>query len=90
MLGATTNLRITTGIASIWARDAMTTANAARMLNEAHEGRFLLGLGASHHTLTEWVRKHGYSKPLTTMRTYLERTDASMFKGIEVQGHRAD
>ncbi|MFW2335071.1 TIGR03620 family F420-dependent LLM class oxidoreductase [Ilumatobacter sp.] len=83
MLEATTNLRVATGIASIWARDAMTTANAAKTLNEAHDGRFLLGLGASHHTLTEWVRKHDYSKPLSTMRTYLERMDASMFKGVE-------
>ena len=83
MLGATTNLRVATGIASIWARDAMTTANAAKTLNEAYDGRFLLGLGASHHTLTEWVRKHDYSKPLSTMRTYLERMDASMFMGVE-------
>ncbi|MCP3990842.1 MAG: TIGR03620 family F420-dependent LLM class oxidoreductase, partial [Actinomycetia bacterium] len=51
-------------------------------LNEAYDGRFLLGLGVSHHTLTEWVRKHDYSKPLSTMRTYLERMDASMFKGV--------
>lgn len=83
MLEATTNLRIATGIASIWARDAMTTANATKTLNEAYDGRFLLGLGVSHHTLTEWVRKHDYSKPLTTMREYLERMDKSMFKGIE-------
>ena len=83
MLGATTNLRVATGIASIWARDALTTANAAKTLNEAHDGRFLLGLGASHHTLTEWVRKHDYSKPLSTMREYLERMDRSKFRGIE-------
>ena len=82
MLEATTRLRIATGIASIWARDAMTTANASLTLNEAFDGRFLLGLGVSHHTLTEWVRKHDYSKPLTTMRQYLERMDASMFKGV--------
>ena len=82
MLEATTRLRIATGIASIWARDAMTTSNASLTLNEAFDGRFLLGLGVSHHTLTEWVRKHDYSKPLTTMRQYLERMDASMFKGV--------
>lgn len=83
MLESTTNLRIATGIASIWARDAMTTANATKTLNEAYDGRFLLGLGVSHHTLTEWVRKHDYSKPLTTMRQYLEQMDKSMFKGVE-------
>ncbi len=83
ILGATTNLKVATGIASIWARDPMTTANASITLNEGYDGRFLLGLGVSHHTITEWVRKHDYSKPLSTMRTYLERIDASMFKGVE-------
>ena len=82
MLEASTNLKLATGIASIWARDAMTTSNASLTLNEAYNGRFLLGLGVSHHTLTEWVRKHDYSKPLTKMREYLERMDASMFKGV--------
>ena len=83
MLEATTELRVATGIASIWARDPMTTANVNRTLNEAYDGRFLLGLGVSHHTLTEWVRKHDYSKPLTKMREYLERMDASKFRAVE-------
>lgn len=83
MLEATTTLRIATGIASIWARDAMTTSNASKTLNEAYDGRFLLGLGVSHHTITEYVRKHDYSKPLTKMREYLERMDNSMFRGVE-------
>ncbi len=82
MLEASSNLKLATGIASIWARDALTTANASLTLNEAYDGRFLLGLGVSHHTLTEWVRKHDYSKPLTKMREYLERMDASRFTGV--------
>lgn len=81
-LEASSNLRVATGIASIWARDALTTANVNRTLNEAYDGRFLLGLGVSHHTLTEWVRKHDYSKPLTKMREYLERMDAAKFSGV--------
>ena len=82
MLEATENLKVATGIASIWARDAMTTSNASMTLNEAYDGRFLLGLGVSHHTLTEWVRKHTYEKPLTRMREYLERMDASKYRGV--------
>ena len=78
MLEATTTMNVATGIASIWARDAMTTSNATLTLNEAYNDRFVLGLGVSHHSLTEWVRKHDYSKPLTKMREYLERMDASM------------
>ncbi len=83
MLEATTNMQVATGIASIWARDPMTTSNASLTLNEAYDGRFILGLGVSHHTLTEWVRKHDYSKPLTKMREYLEQMDASMFHGVK-------
>ena len=33
-------MKLATGIASIWARDAMTTANASLTLNEAYDGRF--------------------------------------------------
>ena len=83
ILEAAPRMNVATGIASIWARDAMTTANASKTLNEAYDDRFVLGLGVSHHTITEWVRKHDYSKPLGTMRTYLERMQASMFKGVE-------
>ena len=82
VLEATRQMKVATGIASIWARDAMTTSNASKTLNEAYEGRFLLGLGVSHHTITEWVRKHDYSKPYSTMRTYLERMDKSRFKSV--------
>jgi probable F420-dependent oxidoreductase len=83
LLEATSRMKVATGIASIWARDAMTTSNATKTLNEAYDGRFLLGLGTSHHTITEWVRKHEYTKPLTRMREYLERMDRSKFKGVE-------
>jgi probable F420-dependent oxidoreductase len=83
MLSATDRLNVATGIASIWARDAMTTSNASKTLNEAYEGRFLLGLGVSHHTITEWIRKHEYAKPLTRMREYLERMDTARFRGVE-------
>lgn len=83
LLEATNTMKVATGIASIWARDPMTTQNASMTLNEAYENRFLLGLGVSHHTLTEWVRKHDYSKPLTKMREYLERMDASTYRGPE-------
>ncbi len=82
MLESSTNMKVATGIASIWARDAMTTKNASATLNEAYDGRFLLGLGVSHHTLTEFVRKHTYEKPLTRMREYLERMEKSKYRGL--------
>lgn len=83
ILEAAPRMKVATGIASIWARDALTTANVTRTLNEAYDGRFLLGLGVSHHTLTEWVRKHAYAKPLTRMREYLEAMDKARFSGVQ-------
>jgi len=83
LLEATANLKVATGIASIWARDPLTTANAAKTLNEAYDGRFLLGLGVSHHTLTQGVRKHDYSRPYSTMSAYLDQMQSSVFVGVE-------
>ena len=82
VLENTTNVKIATGIANIYARDAMTMANAQRSIEEAHPGRFLLGLGVSHLHLVEWVRKHDYSKPLTYMREYLELMHKARFMAV--------
>src|SRR5213592_2155104 len=69
LLAASPTITVATGIASIWARDPMAMANGARTLNEAHPGRFLLGLGVSHPFLTE-PRERRYDRPLATMRGY--------------------
>jgi probable F420-dependent oxidoreductase len=71
LLAATERLVLATGIANIFARDAMTMANSLRTLEEAFPGRFVLGLGVSHHHLVERLRKHDYTQPLTRMRDYL-------------------
>ncbi len=71
LLEATENIALATGIANIYARDPMTMANTLRTLEAAYPGRFLMGLGVSHHTLVEFVRKHDYSKPYSTMVEYL-------------------
>ncbi|MGW8379570.1 TIGR03620 family F420-dependent LLM class oxidoreductase [Streptomyces sp. ODS28] len=78
LLAATERLAVGTGIANIWVRDA-TAANAAALtLAEAHGGRFVLGLGASHAPQVE-VRGHTYEKPLAAMRSYLDGLDAAEF-----------
>ena len=82
VLENTTEVTIATGIANIYARDAMTMANAQRSIEEAHPGRFLLGLGVSHVHLVEWIRKHDYSKPLTYMREYLEMMHKARFMAV--------
>jgi probable F420-dependent oxidoreductase len=71
LLAASERLVVATGIANIWARDAAASINGANTLNEAHDERFLLGLGVSHAPIVN-SRGHEYAKPLTTMRTYLE------------------
>ena len=81
-LAATSTLRLATGIANIYARDPMTTAACQKTLAEAYPGRFLLGLGVSHHHLVERLRKHDYSKPLAYMRQYLTDMDEALFMAV--------
>jgi probable F420-dependent oxidoreductase len=71
MLRATTSLTVATGIANIWARDAVAASNAAKTLNAAYDDRFVLGLGVSHRPLVERLRGHEYVSPVAAMREYL-------------------
>ena len=82
LLAATSRLRLATGIANIYARDAVTMANTHRSLLEAFPDRFLLGLGVSHEHLVTGVRHHEYSKPYSRMVAYLEEMDAAAFMGV--------
>ncbi|HUY55417.1 MAG TPA: TIGR03620 family F420-dependent LLM class oxidoreductase, partial [Candidatus Nanopelagicaceae bacterium] len=47
-------------------------------LDEAYEGRFLLGLGVSHVPLVN-SRGHVYDRPYSAMRAYLDAMDASQY-----------
>ncbi|MPY91648.1 MAG: TIGR03620 family F420-dependent LLM class oxidoreductase [Acidimicrobiia bacterium] len=82
LLGATSRLKLATGIANIYARDPMTTVGAQKTLAEAFPGRFLLGLGVSHQHLVQNLRKHDYSRPLSYMKTYLAAMDEAMFAAV--------
>ena len=79
-LGAhTTRLSYATGIANIYARDAM-AMNALRLtVGEMTGGRFVLGIGVSHGHLVTSVRGHEYGKPVTTMRNYLDAMGKALF-----------
>ena len=79
LLAATERLVMATGIASIWARDAVTMTGGVKGLTEAFPERVVLGLGVSHHTLVEDLRGHTYAKPLSAMRTYLDAMDNSPY-----------
>jgi probable F420-dependent oxidoreductase len=79
MLAATETLVVATGIANVWARDALAMAAGQLALGEAFPGRFVLGIGVSHKPLLD-VRGQDYGRPLAFMRSYLDGMD----KGYEV------
>jgi probable F420-dependent oxidoreductase len=78
LLGATRRIRVASGIANIWGRDPVAAANAARVLADAFDGRFLLGLGVSHPRQVV-PRGHRYEKPVARMSAYLDAMDDDPF-----------
>lgn len=77
----TRTLLLATGIANIYARDAMTMRATQKTLAELSGGRLLLGLGVSHEHLVSRVRGHAYEKPVATMRAYLEAMEKALYMG---------
>jgi len=86
LLAATERLVVATGIANIYARDPITMAAGQKTLAEQSDGRFLLGIGVSHKPLVEGVRGHDASKPLATMRGYLDRMAAAPYSAVAPPG----
>jgi probable F420-dependent oxidoreductase len=74
LLAATRRIVVATGIANIYARDAVAMKSAALGLADVYPGRFVLGLGVSHAPLVTG-RGHEYRKPVTAMREYLDQMD---------------
>jgi probable F420-dependent oxidoreductase len=82
LLQETEHLVIATGIANIFNRHPGAMKQAQLTLAEASGGRFLLGMGVSHAPIVAGVRKLDYSKPLTSMREYLEGMAESMYMAV--------
>jgi len=81
LLSRTSHLIVATGIASIYARDALAMRAAQLTLAEQSNGRFLLGLGVSHARMVEEVRGHAYDpKPVSRMRAYLEEMARAQYR----------
>ncbi len=78
----TTELVVATGIANIFNRHPGAMVQAQNTLAEQSGDRFLLGLGVSHAPIVSGVRKLDYSKPLTSMREYLEGMAESMYMAV--------
>lgn len=86
ILSATDRLQVALGVANIYSRDPMMMVGGQYGLNEQWpnaqgEGRFLLGLGASHSFIVEGMRGHAYGKPVSTMRAYLDAMAAIEYGG---------
>lgn len=77
VLSKTTQLNVASGIANIYARDAVTAIAGHNSLNKLFQDRYILGLGVSHIPLVEDFRGHSYGKPLTEMRKYLDAMEAA-------------
>lgn len=82
ILSETESLKVATGIANIWARDANAAASGASTLGEAWPGRFTLGLGVSHAPAAA-ARGHRYERPLARMTEYLDAMQDATFVGPE-------
>jgi len=87
LLAASQQLIIATGIANIWARDAIAMANGARTLVDAYPDRFLLGIGVSHAPTVK-MRGQRYGRPVDHMRGYLDAMDAAPYVGPKVDAPR--
>lgn len=81
LAAGTERLTFCTGIANIYARDAMTMRAAQQTLAELSGGRFVLGLGVSHAPMVSGLRGHTYGRPLSTMRGYLDRMAEAPYVG---------
>jgi probable F420-dependent oxidoreductase len=74
LLASTERAIVASGIASIWARDAVAMTSGWHMLSDAYPGRFVLGVGVSHPGSV--ARRGGrYVRPYSHMRGYLEAMD---------------
>ncbi|MGA0121633.1 MAG: TIGR03620 family F420-dependent LLM class oxidoreductase [Gaiellales bacterium] len=79
LLGATERILVASGIANVWARDAIAAASASRTLNDSFDDRFLLGLGVSHPPQVDPRGQTTYLKPVAKMREYLGQIERGAF-----------
>src|SRR4029077_11781533 len=82
LLSGTRGAVVASGILNIYARAPMATANGTKALADAYPGRFLLGIGVSHAPSVA-TRGHDYTRPIATMRGYLDAMEAASYRPPE-------
>ncbi len=81
LLARTERLQVATGIANVYARDAMAAAQSAQTLAELSGGRFAMGFGVSHPHFAA-ARGHEWVPPAKKMRSYLEAIRATDVQSV--------
>src|SRR6201999_2251140 len=72
-LAQTNSLQLATGIVNIWSAPAPAVAQSFERIENAHPGRFLLGVGVGHPEHTQ-----EYVKPYDALVDYLDELDTAM------------
>jgi probable F420-dependent oxidoreductase len=72
ILKQTDTLQLATGIVNIWSAGPDIVAESYHRIEDAHPGRFLLGIGVGHPEHTQ-----GYQKPYDALVEYLDALDAA-------------
>ena len=89
----TNRVRIGTAIIPVYTRTPAVLASTTHILNKISNGRFIIGLGSSSHTMMENWNGQAFEKPLTRVKetTQLVREmlsgAKSDFDGVTVQSH---
>lgn len=72
-LAQTASLQLATGIVNVWSAPAPAVAESFHRIENAHPGRFLLGIGVGHPEHTD-----EYVKPYDALVGYLDALDAAV------------
>jgi len=72
LLDATSEVKVATGIVNIWTAPATEVAASFHRLEEAHPGRFVLGVGIGHRE----AQGDTYQRPYSALVDYLDVLDA--------------
>jgi probable F420-dependent oxidoreductase len=83
LAGQTDRLIFATGIANVYARDAVNLKAIWKTLSEMLPRRFVLGLGVSHPHLVTKLRGHEWLPPVQKMRDTLAAIQGALYKGPE-------
>lgn len=72
VLGATDHVPVATGVVNTWIETPQTVTDGWHRLEERFPGRLHIGLGVSHAPSVNRLPGRRYTKPLATMRAFLD------------------